>query len=56
VKPEHRARFEELLGGDAVRIGETIAEARFRIEHGGRALVDCACADLEQAWRKELLS
>jgi phosphoribosylformylglycinamidine synthase subunit PurSL len=56
VKPEHRARFEELLGGDAVRIGETTSDARFRIEHNGRALVDGSCADLEQAWQKELLS
>ena len=56
VKPEHRARFEEILGGDAVRIGETTAAARFRIAHRGRTLVDCACADLERAWQKELLT
>ena len=56
VRPEHQGRFEALLGDAAVRIGETIAEPRFRIECGGRALVDCACADLEQAWQKELLS
>jgi phosphoribosylformylglycinamidine synthase len=56
VKPEHRARFEEILGGDAVRIGETTAAARFRIAHRGRALVACPCADLEQAWQKELLT
>ena len=56
VRPEHRSRFEEALGGDAVRIGETTTEPRFRIEFGGRALVDCACADLERAWQKELTS
>ncbi|NLG34235.1 MAG: phosphoribosylformylglycinamidine synthase [Lentisphaerae bacterium] len=56
VKPEHRARFEELLGAAAVQIGETLAEPRFRIECGGGVLVDCACTDLERAWQKELLS
>ena len=56
VKPEHRARFEELLGGDAARIGETTAEPRFRICGQGRTRVDCPCAELEQAWRKELLT
>ncbi len=56
VKPEHRARFEDLLGGEAVRIGATTAEPRFRVSGQGRRLVDCPCADLEQAWQKELLA
>ena len=56
VKPEHRARFEEILGGAATRIGATTAEPRFRICGQGRTLVDCACAELEQAWQKELLT
>jgi phosphoribosylformylglycinamidine synthase subunit PurSL len=56
VKPQYRARFEELLGAHAVRIGETLAVPQLRIAHAGRALVDCAVADLERAWQKELLS
>ena len=56
VKPEHRARFEEILGGDAIRIGETTGEPRFRIERAGQPLVDCACGELERAWQKELLA
>ena len=56
VKPEHRARFEEILGGAAVRIGETTAEPRFRLSGQGRRLVDCPCGELERAWQKELLS
>jgi len=56
VKPEHCARFEKILGGDAVRIGETTAEPRFQIAWQGRPLVDCPCGELEQAWRKELLT
>ncbi len=56
VKSEHRARFEEILGADAVRIGETTAEPKFRIVRQGRPLVDCPCVELEQAWRKELLA
>ena len=56
VKPEHRARFEELLGGAAARIGETTAEPRLRISGQGRRLVDGPVAELEQAWRKELLA
>ncbi len=56
VKPEHRARFEEILGGAAIRIGETTGEPRFRIERAGQPLVDCACGELERAWQKELLA
>ncbi len=56
VKPEHRARFEEILGGAAIRIGETTEEPRFRIERAGKPLVDCACGELERAWQKELLA
>ena len=56
VKPEHRARFEELLGGQALRIGATTAEPRLRISGQGRRLVDVPVAELEQAWRKELLA
>ncbi len=56
VRPEHRARFEDILGEHAQRIGETTADPRFRIECGGGVLVDGACADLERAWGKELLS
>ena len=56
VKPEHRARFEELLGGQALRIGATTAEPRLRISGQGRRLVDAPVAELEQAWRKELLA
>ena len=48
VRPEHRGRFEEILGEAAARIGETTG--------GGRALVDCPCGELEGAWRKELLT
>lgn len=56
VRPEHRARFEEILGAAAVRIGETTAAPRLRIGWQGRPLLDCAGAELEQAWQKELLS
>jgi phosphoribosylformylglycinamidine synthase len=56
VKPEHRARFEEILGGEAARIGATTAEPRFRICGQGWTLVDCACSELERAWQKELLT
>lgn len=56
VKPENRARFEAVLGAAAVRIGETTAEPRFRIGHGGRALVDCDGGELAQAWQRELLA
>ncbi len=56
VKPEHRARFEKVMGGAAVRIGETTAEPRFRISGLGRRLVDWPCGELERAWQKELLS
>ena len=56
VKPERRARFEELLGGQALRIGETTAEPRLRVADAGRRLVDVPVAELERAWRKELLA
>ena len=56
VKPEHRARFEEIMGGQALRIGETTAEPRLRVADAGRQLVDCPVAELERAWRKELLA
>lgn len=56
VKPEHRARFEEVLGGDAARIGETTAAPEFHIVWQGRPVAACACAELEQAWQKELLT
>ena len=56
VQPEHRARFEEILGGEALWIGETTAAARFRVTGHGRAVIDCACGELEQAWQKELLA
>ena len=56
VRPEHRVRFEEILGSAAVCIGETTAAPRIRIVGQGRPLVDCACAEFEQAWQKELLS
>jgi len=55
VKPEHRAAFEEHFGGNAQRIGETTADASFRLTSQGRVLVDCPCSELEQAWQKELL-
>ena len=56
VKPEHRARFEELLGGGATRIGATTAEPRLRVAAAGPRLVDVPVAELERAWRKELLA
>lgn len=54
VKPEHRDRFEQLLGGDAIRIGTVTKEPVFRLKGQGRTLVDCSCAELVQAWQKEL--
>ncbi len=56
VKPEHRVRFEEVLGRGAVRIGETTTEARLRMSWQGRTVVEEDGAGLEQAWRKELLA
>ncbi|HAL91730.1 MAG TPA: phosphoribosylformylglycinamidine synthase, partial [Verrucomicrobia bacterium] len=56
VKPGHRARFEEILGGAAVRIGETTAEPKFRIAWQNRPVVACACDELARAWQQELLS
>ena len=56
VRPEHRARFEEILGAAAVRIGEATADPIFRIAWRGQPLVDGPCTDLLQAWQKELLA
>ena len=56
VKPEYRARFEEIMGGQALRIGETTAEPRLRVADVERRLVDVPVAELERAWRKELLA
>jgi len=56
VRPEHRTRFEEMLGTASVRIGEATTDPVFRIKEAGEPLVDCSCSGLEQAWRKEWLA
>jgi len=55
VRPEHRAVFERHLGGEALRIGETMAVPDFRLTAQGRPIVECTCSELEQSWQKELL-
>jgi hypothetical protein len=44
------------MGGHATWIGETTAEPRLRVADAERCLVDVPVAELEQAWRKELLA
>ena len=44
------------MGGQALRIGETTAEPRLRVADVERRLVDVPVAELERAWRKELLA
>jgi phosphoribosylformylglycinamidine synthase len=55
VAPEHQAAFEAALSGQTlVKLGVVTQESQFKITHGS-TVVDFKVADLEQAWRGEVV-
>jgi phosphoribosylformylglycinamidine synthase len=50
VRPEHRIRFEAVMGRDARLLGEVTLERRMRLRWQGRTVVDLAVDRLVEAW------